>query len=341
MFKEAREKEDSIIAKIRVGEFDILRDKTRLSEFIDEIYLPYCRLKNPSYTKKKVETDSLKRFFGDIPINQLTPNKIEEFKRKRLSERVRCQKCVFGKHLEAEVCNAPLISPSSVNRELTTLKKLLNVALINRKIKESPMRFVELLPEPAPRDRFLTQREKQKLYEAIKHNRQLFAIVLIALTTGWRKGQILSVKKSDLDKERMAVSIIKSKKSPPRKVPVSNFTFAVFEQLATEAETEYLFFNEKTGKRLGDFKNAWRAVLDRAGIDDFRFHDLRHTVATDMFDLGAGEFMVQTTLGHADIKTTRDYVHIKDPNLRNQLENLANSNKPGGPTIFPPSENMG
>ena len=139
----------------------------------------------------------------------------------------------------------------------------------------------------------------------------------------------------------MAVSIIKSKKSPPRKVPVSNFTFAVFEQLATEAETEYLFFNEKTGKRLGDFKNAWRAVLDRAGIDDFRFHDLRHTVATDMFDLGAGEFMVQTTLGHADIKTTRDYVHIKDPNLRNQLENLANSNKPGGPTIFPPSENMG
>ncbi len=114
MSKEAREKEDSIIAKIRVGEFDILRDKTRLSEFIDEIYLPYCQLKNPSYTQKKVETDSLKRFFGDIPINQLTPNKIEEFKRKRLSERVRCQKCVFGKHLEAEVCNAPLISPSSV-----------------------------------------------------------------------------------------------------------------------------------------------------------------------------------------------------------------------------------
>ncbi len=53
MSKEAREKEDSIIAKIRVGEFDILRDKTRLSEFIDEIYLPYCRLKIPATPKKR------------------------------------------------------------------------------------------------------------------------------------------------------------------------------------------------------------------------------------------------------------------------------------------------
>lgn len=91
--------------------------------------------------------------------------------RKRLSERTRCQKCVFAKHPEREVCNALLISPSSVNRELTTLKRLLNVALINRKIKESPMRFVELLPEPDPRNRFLAEQEKQKLYEAIKHNR--------------------------------------------------------------------------------------------------------------------------------------------------------------------------
>lgn len=56
-------------------------------------------------------------------------------------------------------------------------------------------------------------------------------------------------------------------------------------------------------------------------------------LATDMFDMGAGEFMVQTALGHADIKTTRDYVHIKNQNLCNQLENLADSNKP--------SENMG
>jgi integrase len=253
-----------------------------------------------------------------------------------LSERVRCQKCVYRKHAANEVCSARFVSPSTVNRELTTLKKLLNVALVNRKIRENPMRFVEMLGEPPPRDQFLTDEEKQRLYQAIRGNRQLLAIVLIALTTGWRKGQILSVKKSDLDAKHKAVQVIKSKKSPARKVPVSNYTFAVFESLANEAKTEYLFFNEKTGKRLGDFKKAWKTALHHAGIDNFRFHDLRHTVATDLYDMGAGEFMVQTALGHADIKTTRGYVHVKNQNLRDQMENLADGNKPSSPTIITP-----
>jgi len=66
---------------------------------------------------------------------------------------------------------------------------------------------------------------------------------------------------------------------------------------------------------------------------------LRHSVATDMDDSGAGELMVQTTLGHADIKTMRDYIHVKNQNLRDQLGNLADSDKPLTPTIFTPSEN--
>ncbi len=196
------------------------------------------------------------------------------------------------------------------------------------------MRFVEMLPEAAPRVQFLNDDEKQRLYQAIRGNRQLLGIVSIALTTGWRKGQILSVKKSDLDAKHKAVQIIKSKKSPARKVPVSNYTFAVFESLANEAKTEYLFFNEKTGKQLGDFNKAWKTALTQAGINNFRFHDLRHTVATDLYDMGAGEFLVQTALGHANIKTTRDYVHVKNKSLRDQLENLTDSNKPSSPAII-------
>lgn len=199
------------------------------------------------------------------------------------------------------------------------------------------MLHVQLLTEPTPRDRFLENDKKQGLYAAVKNNRQLPAIILIALTTGWRKGQILSVRKSDLDYKRKAVSIIKSKKSPPRKVPVSDFTFAVLAHLANEAQTEYLFFNEKTGKRLGDFKKSWRTALDQADIRDFCFHDLRHTMATDPLDLGAGEFVIQAALGHADIKTTRGYAHVKNQNLRASLEELANSNKPDDLAIFTPS----
>lgn len=151
---------------------------------------------------------------------------------------------------------------------------------------------------------------------------------MLALTTGWRKEQILSVKKSDLDYTNRAVSIIKSKKTPPRKVPVSSFAWQIFARLAEAAKSDYLFYNEKTGERLGDFKKAWGTALKSAGIADFRFHDWRHTFATDLFELGAESFTIQTALGHSEIKTTEIYTHVKDNVLRKQLEQLGEKQKP-------------
>jgi len=93
--------------------------------------------------------------------------------------------------------------------------------------------------------------------------------------------------------------------------------------------------NEKTKKRLGDFKRSWRTILEKAGIEDFRFHDLRHTFATELLEIGAGEFEIQTALGHSEIKTTHGYTHVKNENLRRNLEQLVDL-----PTIFTPSEKI-
>lgn len=319
---DAQTEEDLIVAKIRHGEFDFIKDKTKFSDFIEEIYLPYCKMNNENYGQKVYETNTLTAFFGKMLLKAITPAKIEEFKRKRSAEAVRCQKCVNDLHEENEKCNPKPVSTSTINRELSTLKKLLNVAIQNRKLKESPMRFVRMMNEPKPRERYLSQEEKAKLLAAVGENNQLMAIVLLALTTGWRKGQILSVKKSDLDFKNRAVSIIKSKRTPPRKVPVSNFVWRIFSHLAETATNDYLFYNEKTEKRLGDFKKAWGTALTNSGIKDFRFHDLRHTFATDLYELGAESFTIQTALGHSAIKTTEIYTHVKDNVLRKQLEQL-------------------
>lgn len=336
----AEEQEDLIIAEIRQGEFDLLKDNTKFSDFVDSIYLPYCQLSNANYKQKVYETNTLKRFFGQMMLKAITPSRIEQFKRKRIQEKVRCQKCLNRKHQEGEICEPRTVSHTSVNRELSTLRKLFNVAIYNRKIKENPMRFVQLLWEPPPRERFLSVEEKFELFTFLSKNdnKVLLAIVLLALTTGWRKGQILSVKKSDLDYKNKAVSIIKSKKNPPRKVPVSDFAWQVFMYLASQAETDWLFYNEKTKKRLGDFKRAWWTILDKAGIKDFRFHDLRHTFATELLEIGAREFEIQTALGHSEIKTTRGYTHVKNENLRKNLEQLGNNQRLDLPTIFTPSE---
>lgn len=338
---EALAEEDLIVAKIRHGEFDYIQDKTKFSEFVDEIYLPYCRVNNVNYRQKTYELKTLKDFFGKSKLKAVSPSKIEEFKRKRLAEKRRCQKCLNDKHEVGKTCESPLVSTSAINRELSTLRKLFSVAVQNRKLKENPMRFVKMLAEPKPRERYLSDYEKQRLFASAGDNKRLLSIVLLGLSTGWRKGQILHIKTSDLDSKNKAVSIIKSKKNPPRKVPVSTFAWEIFEKLAEQAEeagTEWLFFNEKTKERLGDFRTTWRTALKNAGIEGFRFHDLRHTFATDLLELGAAAFTIQTALGHSEIKTTEIYTHVKDNLLRKQLEQLGEKQNPRHYTNFTPSE---
>jgi len=182
---------------------------------------------------------------------------------------------------------------------------------------------------------------KSKDYSRLSAIIQVFCQSLLGDSTNWRKGQTLHVAISDLDDKNKAVSIIKSKKTPPRKVPVSTFAWRIFERLAEEAKeagTGWLFFNEKTKNRLGDFRTTWRTALKNAGIEGFRFHDLRHTFATDLLELGAAAFTIQTALGHSEIKTTEIYTHVKDNVLRGQLEQLGEKQNPAHYTNFTPTK---
>lgn len=321
---EAEEQEDLIIAKIRHGEFDLLKDRTKFADFVDETYLPYCRLNNINYKQKIYETNSLKRFFKNNLLKAISPSLCENYKKWRLEQKKRCQKCISGTHTKDEICSTT-VANSTVNRDLTSLKKLLNIAVANRKIKDNPMRFVKMLPEPASRIRFLSDEEKRKLLAAAAQNKRLTAIVLIGLLTGWRKGQILGVRKADLDFINKAVTIKKSKQSPPRTVPVSLMAWAIFVRLAENVE-DYLFVN-RDGNQLGDFKDSWWEALSEAGIKDFHFHDLRHTFATGMITSGAQDLTVQEALGHAHMKTTAIYAHIKNDYLRTALETVSEKNK--------------
>ena len=252
-------------------------------------------------------------------------------------QKVRCQKCLNNRHQSGETHDPPFVAYSTVNRELSTLKRLLNMAAQNEIIKKNAMRFVEFLPEPELWKRYLSGEEKKRLLDVLQDNKQLLAIVLLRLLTGWRKTQILSVRKQDLDEKNQAVTIIKSKRSPERTIIVSDFVWQIFQNLAGESESEWLFYNRKTGRRLKDFKRAWWAALRKAGINDFHFHDIRHTLATELYNLGGREFTVQAALSHTDIKTTRIYTHVKDRDLREKLNELSNNQSNNGYPIFTPS----
>lgn len=327
----ARQKDDEIRSKIRDGEF--IWDKIKFSDFVQDTYLPYCQLNNESYKQKIIECRFLTRFFKDMLLQSVTPEKCEDYKRWRMVQKKRCQKCISGTH---SICDTGTVKNSTINRELTTLQKLLEIALRNHKIKNNPMRSVAKMTEGAPRERFLSHDEKKRLLEAVSKNRHLRAIVPLALLTGWRKGQLLGIRKKDLDHNQQSVSIIKSKQTAARKVPVSKMAWDILMQLAEIAD-DHLFMNNK-GEPLGDFKEAWWNALKIARIEDFHFHDLRHTFATDMLAAGAGEFAIQAALGHANIKTTKIYAHVQNDGLRLALEAVSRGDNGNPQAIFEPTE---
>lgn len=326
--EDARREDDRIRTKIRGG--DYIKDKITFSTFVDDTYLPFCRLHNESYKQKIIECKKLQEFFGDALLSSISAEKCEEYTQWRSKQKKRCQKCISGTHTR---CTAGAVANSTVNRELTTLQRLFEIAVINNKIKANPMKRVKKLKEPPPRDRFLTMEEKARLMEAVSQNKHLRYIVPIALWTGWRKRQILSIRKKDLDHARQWVTICASKQNAQRKVQVSQSVWNILLELAAVAD-DYLFTNQAGGP-LGDFKEAWWNALKIAGIEDFHFHDLRHTFATDLLALGAGEFLIQTALGHKNLKTTKIYAHVQNHSLLNALEAVST---PIGHTISTPTD---
>lgn len=347
---QAKTEEDNIIAQIRAGEFEFYKDKTTFREYVEACYLPHVQTNNPSWeNNKKYIVERLLNFFDVARLKSITRARCEEYKRWRAVQSVACKKCANYKETcfacsgdkprykspcwscrkrieEFQIhklnCQPVKIENSTVNRDLIVLSHIFSLALADGKIKENPMRFVPSLPENESRMRVLSVAEKARLVAAIGDNKKLLAIVTVGLTTGWRKGQILSVRKEDLKSEYQAVMVTKSKRSKPRLMPVSDLAWQTLQFMAEKVETGFLFLNDRTGERLKDFKESWWNALRVAEIENFRFHDLRRTCASELLKLGVNEFTIRDVLGHTKIDTTAIYARVQDTDLRAGLQKL-------------------
>jgi len=235
----------------------------------------------------------------------------------RKVQKKRCQKCAFG---HAHECQKETISPSTVNRELTTLSAILTRAAFLGKIKDNPAKLVKKLREPDSREQFLTFDEKQRLLAETQKHYLLHFSVILGIFTGWRSGQILSLRKEDLEPETRTVRIARSKGRNARRVGVGSQVWAILSYLAEYTEGEYLFYNRKTKTRFLSFKRKWGEALKAAGLSDIRFHDLRRTFATDMHREGADVLTIQSSLGHSSIDMTAIYARSDDAALRRSLD---------------------
>ena len=233
----------------------------------------------------------LKRFFGTEHLTAITPECVAEFRRVRL--------------------NRDGVTDRTVNRDLQEMKAMFNRVIRYRRwrgVLENPVAYVAFAKERNERVRFLEPIEIDRLLEvACPHLRP---IILTALHTGMRRGEILSLHWPSVDFTRRVIRVEDSKNGEGRHIPMSDELRRVFGSLPSRQRGEHVFPSPVASRRgegskpLTDIKTAFLRALRDAGIQDFRFHDLRHTFASHLVMNGADLNTVRELLGHKNLKRT-------------------------------------
>jgi integrase len=231
-------------------------------------------------------------------------------------------------------------SDVAVNRELETLRHMLNKAVEWGMLTNNPFsKFKDSIfyEEDDSRIRYLTEEEIKKLFEFLdrkpkcrrkgKENAPLpYAhlknIVMAALLTGLRRGDILRLKWADVDLDKGILFFFEQKKGNKRKIKILNSDMINLLKSIPKGESEFIF-NGRDGQPLKDVKRSFKTALKKAGIRDFHFHDLRHTSASYMVMKGASLKSVQEHLGHTSLTMTQKYAHLSPEFQRAEVEKLS------------------
>ena len=204
---------------------------------------------------------------------------------------------------------------------MTCLKTIFNKAVEWGKIHKNPAKNIKKLKERNHRLRYLTKEEIKNLYNASADH--LRPILIVALNTGMRKSEILNLKWEDIDFHQKIIYIMNTKNNEKREIPINQVVFDSLLKVKKHPDSPYVFCN-KDGKPYGDVKTAFWHARKRAGIKNFRFHDLRHTFASHLVMAGVDLNTVKELLGHKDIKMTLRYAHLSPDYKRRAVETLCN-----------------
>ena len=189
------------------------------------------------------------------------------------------------------------------------------------------------LPEAQPRTRFLSHDEYRRLLAA--SGPLLRPLIEMAVATGMRLEELLSLKWDQVDLGRKEVRLVVTKSKQPRVVPLSPRAVAILVAAGRNAQDkQYVFTNPTTGSRFKTIKRAFRTACKRAGVQDIRFHDLRHTFASWAVQSGADLYRLSRILGHASLQMTSRYAHLATEHLHQVVETLAT------PTATEPSDSQ-
>mgnify|MGYP003997946175 FL=1 len=274
----------------------VIPDNTLLGELLDR-YEDEVSPLHKSHQVEKYRLKTLKRRLGDISITRLSPALLCKYRDTRLGT----------------------VSPASLKRELVILSSVINTAIkewgIN--LQSNPVSMVSLPKIARGRDRRLEAGEEAKLLAC---SGELKRIIIVALETGMRRGEILNIKRSHIDLAHQTLLIPITKTDTPRTIPLSSRAIeALREQLrgsqnVISIEETTLFSYTARG-----LSGAFLRLCRKHGLGNLHFHDLRHEATSRFFEKGLNPVEVATITGHKDTRMLMRYTHLRAEDLVKRL----------------------
>ncbi len=258
-------------------------------------------------TKRSWERDAwaLKKaveFFGNRRLDEITAWDVERYRAHRLET----------------------VSIATANRDVALMKHLLGSAVRWGLLSQNPASDVKLGREQERPFRVLSQDEEVRLLSACAPH--LAPIVLMALNTGLRHGELLALEWRDVNLRRGTLEVRRSKSGKVRTVPLNDAALGVLLKIPGRDGAVFRF----EGRAVRWVDTAFRAAVRRSGIATLRFHDLRHTFISRLVHQGVALPVIQRLAGHSTIITTMRYAHVTTDQARAAVAKLQHAPKDEG-----------
>jgi integrase len=254
--------------------------------------------------------ERLKARFGTMPAESITRVNVEDF---AADLRAGLLTQVAGKPLKP-------LAASTVNHHITLLGAAMRRAFRAGTIKVNPLTDLSRLKENNKRDRWLSDPEETRLMEALPP--RVHPLVLTAIHAGLRKGELHALRNRNINLASRVLRVEEAKGGEGRSIPMNEILVEALTTIKGDAPNEFLFRSSK-GNALANLRKVWDEALREAKIDNFVFHDLRHTFGSRLVMSGVDLKTVQILMGHKSIKMTERYAHLAPGHLRAAVAKLA------------------
>lgn len=218
-------------------------------------------------------------------------------------------------------------SNATVTKYLKNLSHAFNVAVKKYGwITDNPILKVTTPAQPKGRVRFLDDAEREKLLQACKESKNpvLYPCVVLALSTGMRQGELMGLKWQDVDLQHGVIILHETKNGERRRVPVSGLALELLKEHAKvrRIDTALLFPSKIKPQQPIELKKAWQTALNKAQIENFHWHDLRHCTASYLAMDGASLAEIAEVLGHKTLSMVKRYAHLSDGHVSNVVASM-------------------